>query len=240
VLAKGDVAAIKMEVMRSKAPSLQYLKDIRRLADKYKCLLIFDECTSGFRETYGGLHLKYGVTPDITVLGKTLGNGYAITAVLGTKSVMSSSQSTFISSTFFTERLGYVAALAALEEMEHTKSWEIISKKGAEFKTQISKLFQKYNIPLNISGMDALVSFNVQHIDSQAIKTFITQEMLSENFLAGNLFYPSIAHSKKDTDDFFMSLDKVVCKLSSIIIANDEITNHLNGPVAHSTFQRLN
>jgi glutamate-1-semialdehyde 2,1-aminomutase len=130
--------------------------------------------------------------------------------------------------------------LAALEEMERTKSWEVISKKGADFKCKIKALFHKYKLPIHISGMDALVSFNVQHPERQAIKTFITQEMLCENFLAGNLFYPSIAHSDRDTQDFFTSLDKVVCKLSSILKNKDEVINHLKGPISHSTFERLN
>lgn len=240
VLRRGDVAAIKMEVMRSRAPSLSYLKEIRGLADKYSCLLIFDECTSGFRESFGGLHLNYGVSPDLTVLGKALGNGYSITSVLGTETVMNSSQSTFISSTFFTERLGFVAGLASLEEMERTKSWEVISQRGADFKCRIKPLFQKYNLNLNVSGMDALVSFNVEHPDSQAIKTFITQEMLSESFLVGNTFYPSIAHTDKDTNDFFASLEKVVRKLSLIIQSKENIVNYLKGPISHSTFERLN
>jgi len=240
MISRGDFAAIKMEVMRSKAPSREYLQEVRNLADKHGCLLIFDECTSGFRETFGGLHLKYGINPDITVLGKTLGNGYAITAVLGTEPVMNCSQSTFISSTFFTERLGYVAALASLDEMERVKSWEVISNKGSIFKDRVSALFNKHGLKANISGMDALVSFNVDHADPIAAKTYITQEMLAEKFLAGNLFYPSIAHTGKDTDEFFLSLDKVIHKLSLIISSKDDIRNHLNGPVCHSTFQRLN
>ena len=240
ILKEGDVAAIKMEVMRSNEPSIQYLKDIRNLADSYNCLLIFDECTSGFRETFGGLHLKYGINPDIAILGKTLGNGYAITAVIGTDSVMNSAQSTFISSTFFTERVGFSAALASLEEMERTKSWEVISKKGSEFKTKIKQLFEKHNLKINISGMDALVSYNVDHPESLAIKTYISQEMLDENFLAGNLFYPSIAHTENDMDDFFISLDKVVSKLSKIILNEEPIEDHLKGPISHSTFKRLN
>jgi len=240
VLAKGDVAAIKMEVMRSRSPSLSYLKNIRELADKNSCLLIFDECTSGFRESYGGLHLNYGVSPDLTILGKALGNGYAITSVLGTEAVMNSSQSTFISSTFFGERLGFVAALASLEEMKRTKSWEVISKTGADFKSRIKPLFQKYNINLSVGGMDALVSFNVDHPESQAIKTYITQEMLSESFLAGNIFYPSIAHTDKDTNDFFASLEKVVRKLSLIMQSKENVVNYLKGPISHSTFERLN
>ena len=240
ILHNGDVAAIKMEVMRSKEPSVQYLSDIRKLADKYNCLLIFDECTSGFRETFGGLHLKYGVEPDIAILGKTLGNGYAITSVLGKKDVMSSSQSTFISSTFFTERIGFSAALASLEEMESMKSWKIISEKGFNFKERIKHLFDKYKIDININGMDALVSYNVNHHDALAIKTFITQRMLDKKFLAGNLFYPSIAHSDKDTDDFFDSLEVVVIELSQIILSEGNIKEHLRGPECHSGFQRLN
>jgi len=240
VLTKGDVAAIKMEVMRSTEPSLQYLQDVRELADKYKCLLIFDECTSGFRETFGGLHLKYGVSPDLTILGKTLGNGYAITAVLGTRSVMDSSQSSFISSTFFTERLGFVAALAVLDEMERLKSWQVISKIGVVFKDRLLALAGNHGLNVDISGMDALVSYNFKYNNPSETKTYITQEMLKENFLAGNLFYPSVEHSEKDMDDFFTSLDKVLNKLSSIISNEENLLKYINGPVCHSTFQRLN
>ena len=240
ILASGDVAAIKMEVMRSREPSLQYLKEIRDLADKYKCLLIFDECTSGFRETFGGLHLKYGISPDLTILGKTLGNGYAITAVLGTHPVMRASQSTFISSTFFTERIGFVAALAVLDEMERLKSWDVISSKGARFKDRLQILADHHNLSVDISGMDALVAFNFEYRNPAEIKTYITQEMLKNNFLAGNLFYPSVAHSDKDTDDFFESLNDVLGNLTAIISKKEDIKMYLEGPVCHSGFQRLN
>jgi glutamate-1-semialdehyde aminotransferase len=240
VLVNGDVAAIKMEVMRSRAPSVKYLKDVRGLADKYKCLLIFDECTSGFRETFGGLHLKYGVSPDLTILGKTLGNGYAITAVLGTRSVMESSQSTFISSTFFTERIGFSAALAALDEMERLKSWQMISTTGVNFKSRLRGLADQFSLDVNISGMDALVAFNFKYKNPAEAKTFITQEMLKANFLTGNLFYPSIAHSKRDTDDFFASLSIVLGKLATIISNKEDLISHIDGPVCHSGFQRLN
>lgn len=239
-LVGGDVAAIKMEVMRSRPPSVEYLQNIKALSNKYNCLLIFDECTSGFRETFGGLHLKYGVEPDITVLGKTLGNGYAITAVLGTKPVMQSSQATFISSTFFTERIGYAAALAALDEMERTRSWEVISRIGASFKSRVLEAFAKYGLEGAVSGMDALVSFNIKGPAAGALKTYITQEMLSEGFLAGNLFYPSIAHAQADIADFFVSFDRTLMRMSSIINSGDDVVRHLKGPVCHSTFERLN
>ena len=85
--------------------------------------MIFDECTSGFRSTNGGLHKKFKVNPDIAIFGKALGNGHAITAIIGKKEIMKHTQGTFISSTFWTERSGSVAALKTLAEMEKIKSW---------------------------------------------------------------------------------------------------------------------
>ena len=129
VVEKENIGIVKMEVYRSNPPSNEFLKAIKFLRKKHKFILIFDECTSGFRETYGGIHQKFDITPDICVYGKALGNGYGITAILGIKKVMNHAQSTFISSTFWTERVGPTAALKTLEIMQRIKSWEIISKK---------------------------------------------------------------------------------------------------------------
>ena len=106
LLKKKKIGIIKMEVMRNISPKDNFLKKIRKLADKNNLILIFDECTSGFRETFGGIHLKYKVTPDILILGKALGNGFAINAILGKRNIMNKSNQTFISSTFGQNLLG--------------------------------------------------------------------------------------------------------------------------------------
>ena len=121
-----------MEVARSTQPKNDFLKKVRNLANKYKIILIFDECTSGFRQTYGGMHKLYNVTPDIAMFGKALGNGYAITSVIGKKEIMNCAQDSFISSTFWTERIGPAAALKTLEVMKEIRSWEILPKVGEE------------------------------------------------------------------------------------------------------------
>ena len=79
----NDLAAIKMEVCRNMGPEDNFLQKVRQLATERNIILIFDECTSGFRQTFGGLYQIYGVEPDMAIYGKTLGNGYAITAVVG-------------------------------------------------------------------------------------------------------------------------------------------------------------
>jgi glutamate-1-semialdehyde aminotransferase len=102
------IGVIKMEVVRNFGPENDFLQKVRNLATQKSIVLIFDECTSGFRETYGGIFKKYNVEPDMTMFGKTIGNGYALTAVVGKREIMEAAQKTFISSTFWTERIGAV------------------------------------------------------------------------------------------------------------------------------------
>ena len=143
-----DLAAIKMEVCRNFGPENNFLQKIRSLCSERGIVLIFDECTSGFRETYGGLFLKYGVEPDMTIFSKTMGNGYAISAVIGRKEIMDAAQGSWISSTFWTERIGPTAALAALAEMKRVRSWERITEIGNDNKARWQKLADKYGLSL--------------------------------------------------------------------------------------------
>ena len=146
IVEKNKIGTIKMEVYRNIEPKNNFLEKVRNLATKKGIVLIFDECTSGFRKTFGGLHKHYKVIPDLAMFGKALGNGYAITAVVGKKEVMEHAQNTFISSTFWTEKIGSAAALATLDEMESIKSWKIIDKIGKDIKKtwlEIAKL-KKY------------------------------------------------------------------------------------------------
>ena len=145
-----DLAAVKMEVVRSVEPKEGFLEEVRELCTDNNIVLIFDECTSGFRETYGGVHKKYNVIPDLCMFGKALGNGYAITAVIGIREIMESAQNTFISSTFWTERIGPTAGLATLKEMEKVKSWEIITATGKIIKNNWKRLASANNINIQI------------------------------------------------------------------------------------------
>ena len=140
IVSKHKIGVIKMEVKRNEEPKNDFLKKVRNLANKKKIVLIFDECTSGFRETFGGLHKKYNVNPDLAIFGKALGNGYAINAIIGNKSVMDYCKSTFISSTFWTERIGPTAALETLKVMEEKRSWKNITELGILIKKNWGKI----------------------------------------------------------------------------------------------------
>ena len=151
-------------------------------------MLIFDECTSGFRETNGGLHLKYGVQPDMAMFGKALGNGYAITAVIGREEVMEAAQNTFISSTFWTERIGPTAGLKTLEIMERDKSWETVTYVGEKVRKGWKSIASNNKLKIDIYGIKALSSFKILESNELAWKTYITQEMLKRGYLASTSF----------------------------------------------------
>jgi len=236
---ENDVGVIKMEVSRNMGPTPGFLESVRKLATDNGIVLIFDECTSGFRQTYGGLHKLYGVEPDIAMFGKALGNGYAITAAIGRRSVMEAAQSTFISSTFWTERIGPTAALKTLEVMEREKSWERITATGRKIGERWLALARKHDLPLEISGLPALIGFAIKGPDMLKYKTYLTQEMLKKGYLASTNVYVSTAHTDEILDDYFAALDPVFATLSECA-SGRPIDPLLEGPVCHSGFKRLN
>lgn len=239
ILRTHEIGVVKMEVMRNKEPENNFLQKVRKLVSDYNAVLIFDECTSGFRKTFGGLHKLFGVEPDLAMFGKALGNGYAVTAVIGREKIMQFAQSTFISSTFWTERIGSVAGLASLKIMEKEKSWEKVTALGSYFQSSLFKLAKEYELPLQIRGIEALTTFNFDCEDGLAYKTYLSQEMLMKGYLFGALFYPSISHTKEIIDEFFHNLEKMFSFLQKCQNGKN-IYKFLNGPLSHSGFQRLN
>lgn len=234
-----NIGVIKMEVSRNAEPAQGFLENVRQLADQHRIVLIFDECTSGFRQTFGGLHKLYGVEPDMAVFGKALGNGYAITAVIGKRAVMEAAQTTFISSTFWTERIGPSAALKTLEVMERMKSWDRITTTGRRVGERWLQLAGKCGLPIDLNGLPALIGFSFPLPDMLKYKTLITQEMLKAGFLAGTAFYACTEHDEATIDAYFAALEPVF-HLIKECAAGRSVDELLEGPVCHAGFKRLN
>jgi len=239
ILEKHDIGAIKMEVQRSSKPSEGFLQEVRDICDKKKIVLIFDECTSGFRETYGGIHLKYKVNPDMAIFGKALGNGYAITSVIGKTNIMQSAQNTFISSTFWTERIGFVAGLATLESMYKQKSWEKISFIGEKVSSSWEALFDKYQLKYQIGGIKPIPFFSFKSKNNLIYKTLITREMLKKGYLASNLFFASTAHNENIIKKYIKELETPINLIREC--EDGKKIEELNlGEICHDGFKRLN
>jgi glutamate-1-semialdehyde 2,1-aminomutase len=239
ILQQHKLAAIFMEVSRTVGPEAGFLEDIRRLATEHGAVLVFDECSSGFRQTFGGLHLAFGVEPDMAMYGKALGNGYAVTACVGRRAVMEAAQGTFISSTFWTERIGSAAALATLAVMERERSWETVTAVGRLIGARWSALAAKHGLPIQLNGLPAMTGFSFPLANMQKYKTLITQEMLKRGILAATSIYVSTAHTPEIVDRYFSALDHVFGMIADCEAGRD-IDSLLEGPVSHSGFRRLN
>ena len=239
IIAAGDVGVIMMEVSRSEGPADGFLQQVREIATKNGIVLMFDECTSGFRQTFGGLHKMYDVEPDMAMFGKALGNGYAITAVIGRREIMEAAQTSFISSTFWTERIGPTAALKTLEVMDNCKSWDLITKTGLEITKRWKDLAAKYGLEITTGGLPSLTNFTFTSANNLTYKTLITQEMLANGFLASNSVYVSTAHSPEIVDEYFANLEPIFATIRECEDGRD-VRTLLKGPVCDSGFRRLN
>jgi glutamate-1-semialdehyde aminotransferase len=235
-----NVGVVKMEVMRNFLPENYFLHEIREICTKKKIILIFDECTTGFRETFGGLYSKFNVIPDIVVYGKAIGNGYAITSVVGKGEIMTEANNTFVSSTFWTERIGYVAGIRTLEEMKRIKSWKIIKENGLKIKKLWMSLLKNNKIKGQINGMDSIPSLSFDGKNNIKYKSFITQEMLKKNILASNMVFTSILHKDNYLKIYKEAIIPVFEKIKNFEYNNENIDDYLKGNESNSGFKRMN
>ncbi len=236
----GDrLAAVIMEPCRSQDPSPGFLEFVRDKARKAGALLIFDEVTIGWRLNYGGAHLKFGVHPDLAVFAKALGNGHPMAAVVGTAAAMSGAHGSFISSTYWTEGIGPVAALATLRKMEAVDVVSHIAHVGATVQRFWSESGRRHGLPVHAGGYPCLAHFRFDHAQADVLRTLYTQSMLDRGFLAGTGLYPTVAHTDAILERFGEAVDGVFKEIAGILSAGDDPARHLRGPVAHSGFRRL-
>ncbi len=235
---KADTGVIIMEVQRSKKIDVPFLKRVREAASQAGIVLIYDEVTSGFRLRAGGLHLDHGLEPDIVVLGKGMGNGHPIAAVVGKKSVLQAAQETFVSSTYWTERVGYAAALAVLDQFQNHGAAEKMIVNGVHLSHGLERLFKETDVGAELTGLVTVPIISFAGDKALLKKTVFTQEMLRRGFLASTVIYVSTAHEKKITDKYLKAAREVFRMIAQNEKAG-ELEKALEGPVCHSGFQRL-
>jgi len=237
---EGRIAAVVMEPIRNEYPRDGFLDEVRQVTSKKKIVLIFDEITAGFRICCGGSHLMLNVEPDIAVFAKGITNGYPLSVLIGKADVMSAAQDTFISSTFWTERVAFAAAIASVNYFKEYEVHKHLMELGQYVQLKWKELAEACNLDILVGGIFPLSHFSLQYKDALAHKTFFTQQMLSEGYLASTAFYLSLAHSKEIVDGYLTACGKVFQSISDIRNTGGSIINYLKGPVCHEGFQRLN
>jgi glutamate-1-semialdehyde 2,1-aminomutase len=233
-----EIGVIIMEPLRGSAPKKGFLESVRKIATGIGAVLIFDEVTSGFRMNLGGVHKNLGVNPDVAVFGKALGNGFPISAVIGKRDVMDAAQKSFISSTFWTERIGFAAALATLDKMEAHDVPEHLIRYGERINEGWKYLADKHGLAIAISGIPPLTHLSFNAPDPVAVQTLYTQEMLEKGYLLGAAVYTTYAYSDAVIDRFISDSDSVFVTIKQALDAGD-VVPFLKGEIAHTGFKRL-
>jgi glutamate-1-semialdehyde 2,1-aminomutase/spore coat polysaccharide biosynthesis protein SpsF len=196
----GKVACVMLEpVVPDYDTGNRYLTDLRQLADKHGCLLVFDETITGFRTALGGAQTYYGVQPDLTVLGKGMANGHPLSCLAGRADVMAEAREVFLSATFGGETLSLAAGLATLKKMRDEPVIEHLWSQGAKLRNRVNILVRDNNLQevIQLNGIDpwVLVSFTGQDGFSAAeIKTFFLKEMMNLGVLLTASHNMSYAH----------------------------------------------
>lgn len=234
----NDIGAIIMEPQRGVPPEPGFLETVREIATRIGAVLIFDEVTSGFRMNLGGIHLCLGVEPDIAVFGKALGNGFPISAIIGRQEVMEYAQESFISSTFWTERIGFAAALATLQKMDDNDVPAHLVRAGERINQGWMKIAQKHGIDIQITGIPPLTHISFKADDPLAVQTLYAQEMLERGFLLGAAVYATYAYSDEIIDMFIKASDLVFQKIRESQDAGN-VRALLKGEIIHAGFKRL-
>ena len=234
-----SLAAIVMEPVRHHEPERGFLEHARKAADKTGAVLVFDEVTSGWRMNVGGIHLLYKVDPDMAVFAKGMSNGYPMAAIVGRRPVMEAAQKTFVSSTYWTERIGPVAALATIRKMQRLNIPERLCSTGSRVRDIWSRAAERHALKITTHGIPPLSIFAFDYeTNAPSMHTLFTQEMLKRGFLASKAFYAAYAHKPRHLKAYAAAVDEAFSIISKANEA-DAVGRLLESPVAHTGFKRL-
>ena len=233
-------AAIIMEPARNSLADKSFLNEIRKIASKNNCVLIFDEITSAWRNDTSGIHKELGVNPDLAAFGKTMANGIPIAALIGKKKIMEQVKDTFISSTNWTERLGPACAVAFIKKHKRLNLGKILQNKGKKIRDIWTQSAENSNLKIKIDGILPLSSFKIEtqnKDDWPIIITYFIQEMLKKKILASDRCYSNYCQSER-----FLDIYKKACrnifKNISFYLSKGTLRKQLDGPIKQMGFQQ--
>lgn len=233
-----EIAAVVMEPLRSEQPQGDFLNKAADIARKNGAVFVFDEISSGFRMNSGGAHLLLGVDPDIAVFSKSIGNGYPMAAVIGRAKIMEASQTSFISSTNWTERIGPTAAIATISKHRCNDVGSHLMKLGGMVQAGWEKSAKEHNLPVHISGIPPMGHFSFETDQPQVYKALFVQLMLERGILATTGFYAMYAHTIENVERYNRTVNEVFGIMADLK-QRDGITVALKGKPATAGFKRL-
>ena len=235
----SEIGTVVMEPIRNMEPEPGFLAQVRAICDRIGAVLVVDEVSVGWRLITGGAHLVYGLQPDIAVFAKAISNGYPMAAIIGKREVMQSAQSTFISSTYWTERIGPAAALATIKKHRRENVPQHLHRIGQMVRDGWRVAAERAGLPITVGGLVPMSSFAIQHPDAQAASTLFTQLMLEKGYLATKAFNTTFAHQDAVIEEYLQTAEDAFGVIAQALEAGT-VREMLKGPIQHTGFARLN
>ena len=233
----NQIGGVVLEAVRGAKPEQDFFATIENETKRLNVPLIIDEITSGFRLTCGGAHKVINLNPDMAVFAKGMSNGYPMAAIIGKEKYMDAAQDSFISSTYWTEKIGPTAAIATINKMLNLNTQEHLIDCGKQIQAGWKKISQKNNLNINITGIYPLSHLSFPD-NPLTLKTLFIQEMLKRGLLASDSFYASYAHKQEHINKYLSALDEVFYIMSKSVSENNS-KKLLIGPMCQAGFKRL-
>lgn len=200
---RGQIAAIIMEPLRSEWPPEGYLEAVRKLASDAGVVLIFDEVSTGFRFSPGGVQPVLGVEPDMAVFAKSISNGYPMGAVVGRRAVMEPAARMFISSTYWSDTIGLRAALTTLREIRRRNVPDQLDRLGQTLQTRLNRAAEESGAPVHCGGVRVhpQLTFDVDDpLLKRKLATLYIQEMAKRGCHGYASFYLNAAQGDAEVE----------------------------------------
>jgi glutamate-1-semialdehyde 2,1-aminomutase len=238
---RGEVAAVIMEPMRSELPPKGYLEAVAKLVREHDAVLIFDEVSTGFRLTAGGVQPQFGVIPDMAVFAKSISNGYPMGAVVGSRDVMEPAARMFISSTYWSDTIGLRAALTTLREIRKRDVPATLQQTGSEIQRRLNDAATTTGCPVECYGVNTHphVRFLVDEPAQQPVlATLYMQEMAKRGCHGYPSFYLNAAQGAAELDQTEQAARETFALLKDGLDSG-RLRELLECEIRQESFQRL-
>ncbi|MBC8289024.1 MAG: aminotransferase class III-fold pyridoxal phosphate-dependent enzyme [Planctomycetes bacterium] len=237
---RGEIAAIMMEPLRSDWPPEGYLEAVRKLADEHDVVLIFDEVSTGFRLSAGGVQPVLGVEPDMAVFAKSISNGYAMGAVVGRRDIMAPAAQMFVSSTYWSETIGLCAALTNLREVRKRDVPSYVTQLGQTIKTRLNAVAEETGCPVTATGIDIhpRLEFEIDDSLNTKVATLYTQEMAKRGCHGYTSFYLNAAQGEAEIEQTFDAA-RATFTIIQESLESGSVDDRLECPPRGDAFRRL-
>ena len=232
----GKLAAVVMEPMRSEFPRDGFMQNVIDACHAAGAVFVLDEVTSGWRFGFPGAAPVLGIEPDIAVYAKAMSNGYPSGAIIGKNEVMDASNSSFISSSYWTDGVGTAASLACIRKMQREGVQKHVWELGGRLQAGLREVAARHpSLQLKIGGMPCAPSLGFA---DPAAKVLMIRHMLQRGYLMSSQLYVTWPHTDELITGMLAVLDESL-DLVSKTQERGELKSTAGVEIAQQGFARL-